>query len=96
MSMIIFRYILPFLLPALVFVLWTWARGRWVERHGGQAPGIEDGPWFWLTLSGGFLVLAVVIATALSGDQAGKPGEVYVPPTTVDGKVVPGHYKSAE
>lgn len=96
MSIFIFRYVLPFLLPAAVFVLWTWLRGRWVERHGGQAPAIEDGPWFWLSLSGGLLVLAVVALTAVMGGDAGRPGEIYVPPHVVDGKVVPGQYQPAD
>lgn len=91
MLRVIVTYILPFLLPAAVFVLWTWARAAYIRRHGGKPPAIEDGPWFWLLLSGGVLVLAVFAGTALLS-EGGAPGDVYVPPRVIDGEVVPGRH----
>lgn len=92
MVRVLLTYILPLLAPAAVFVLWTWARATYVRRHGGQPPAIEDGPWFWLLLSGGVLVLATLGATALL-TEAGRPGDTYVPPRVIDGKIVPGHHE---
>lgn len=92
MVRILLIYILPFLAPAMVFVLWTWARAGYIRSHGGKPPAIEDGPWFWLTLAGGVLVLLTLGATALL-TESGRPGDVYVPPTVIDGKVVPGRHE---
>ncbi len=89
MPRIILTYLLPFLLPTMVFVVWTWLRARYIERHGGEPPRFEQGPWFWLFLSGGVLVLVSIVASILT-QEGGKPGDVYVAPRVVDGKVVPG------
>ncbi len=92
MVRILLTYVLPLVAPALVFVLWTWARATYIRSHGGQPPAIEDGPWFWLTLAGGLLLLATLAGTALL-TEGGKPGDKYVPPRVIDGKVVPGHHE---
>lgn len=92
MVRILLTYVLPLLAPALVFILWTWARAAYVRSHGGQPPAIEDGPWFWLALSGGLLLLLTLGASALL-TESGRPGDTYVPPQVIDGKVVPGRHE---
>jgi hypothetical protein len=91
MARILLNYVLPLVAPALVFIVWTWARGAYIRSHGGQPPAIEDGPWFWLALAGGVLLLAVLAGSAML-TEGGRPGDTYVPPTVIDGKIVPGHH----
>ena len=93
MLRIVLVYILPLLAPTLVFLTWVWLRGRYVATHGGKAPAIEDGPWFWLIFSGGILVLITMGAMALFFGERGAPGDTYVPPHVIDGRVVPGHHE---
>lgn len=88
----ILTYLLPFLLPAIVFFIWVWFRARYAERHGGTPPKVEQGHYFWLTLAGGVLVLMTLGATALLS-EGGRPGDTYMPPRVIDGKVVPGEHQ---
>lgn len=90
MSRIIFTYIVPFLLPAAVYALWVWYRGVYVERHGGEAPKLEQGPWPLLLFIGAVLAFGVLAFTALTGGDSPEDS-VYVPPHLEDGKMVPGH-----
>lgn len=92
MLRIVLTYLLPFLAPATLFVVWVWLRARYVERHGGEPPEIEKGVWFWLFLAGGILVLITMGVTAFV-TSGGRPGDVYVPPKVIDGKVVPGGFR---
>lgn len=92
MLRIVLMYGVPLLAPTLVFLAWVWLRARYVERHGGEAPGIEKGTWFWLAASGMFLMLLTMGITALL-EPGGTPDQVYQPPTVVDGKVVPGQFR---
>lgn len=91
MLRVILTYLLPFLLPAIVFIVWTWLRARYIERHGGEPPRFEQGPWFWLFLAGGVLTLASIVATVLL-QEGGKPGDTYIAPRVIDGEVVPGKH----
>jgi hypothetical protein len=89
MSRIIFTYIVPFLLPAVVYALWVWYRTNYVARHGGEAPKLEKGPWPLLLFMGAVLAFAVLGATALL--RGGDPNDTYVPPHLENGKLIPGH-----
>lgn len=88
---ILLTYLLPFLLPAIVFIVWTWLRARYIESHGGEPPRFEQGPWFWLFLTGGILTLATIVATVLL-QEGGSPGDIYIAPRVIDGEVVPGEH----
>lgn len=89
MIRILFAYIVPFLLPTIVYAAWLWFRARYVETHEGRAPGLEKG-WLPLTLFlGAVLVLISLGATALLG--GGATDTHYVPPYLEDGKMIPGH-----
>ncbi|WP_019646848.1 hypothetical protein [Novispirillum itersonii] len=82
---------LPLLAPALFFMAWVWLRGRYVTRHGGQAPSVETTTWFWLAAAGLLLAALVLGVTALL-EPGGTPGQEYRPPVVVDGKIVPGGF----
>lgn len=84
---------LPLLAPALVFLAWVWLRGRYVTRHGGQAPVIETSTWFWLAAAGLVLALGVLAVTAVL-EPGGTPGQEYRPPVLIDGRIVPGGFAS--
>lgn len=88
MTRIFLTYILPLLLPTLVYFAWAW-----LMRHktGKGKDWWQEGPWFWLTIAG-FGVLVVVLAiTAATG--GGKPGQEYIPPRMEDGRIVPGEFR---
>jgi len=89
MSRIIFTYIVPFLLPTVVYALWVWYRVGYVARHGGEAPKLEKGPWPLLLFLGAVLAFAVLAVTALT--RGGDPDATYVPPRLENGKLIPGH-----
>ena len=90
MSRIILTYVLPFLTPIAMYALWVWWRTRYVQRHGGEAPRFEKGPWPLLLFAGAVLALGVLGVSAVL--QGNSPDEgPYVPPHVVDGQVIPGH-----
>lgn len=89
MSRIVLTYIIPFLMPAAVYAAWVWYRTRYADRHGGEVPQLEQGPWPLLLFSGAVFAFVVLGATALL--SGGSPDETYVPPYVENGKMVPGH-----
>lgn len=91
MVRLILTAVLPFLAPVLVFLAWVWLRGRYVSRHGGQAPVIETSTWFWLVVTGLALAASVLVITAVL-EPGGVPGQEYRPPVLIDGRVVPGGF----
>lgn len=76
---------LPLLLP---FVLY-WAYLSLGRRKAGAAARRQDVPWIWIAGAGVVLMIASLAAFGLSGGV--KPGTRMVPPTLVDGKIVPSH-----
>jgi len=89
MSRIVFSYIVPFLMPAAVYLAWVWYRTRYAEQHGGEAPKLEQGPWPLLLFIGAVFAFMVLGATALI--RGGSPDDTYVPPRLENGKLIPGH-----
>lgn len=91
MARILFTYVVPLVLPFVVWSLWrsfSAARGAPASRG-----GLAAMPWQWLAPAGLVLLAATLGTIALTGD--GKPGESYRSPHTVDGKVVPGRFGPA-
>ena len=88
MSRILLQYLLPLVLPTVVWLIWWVTVGRHRSVAGGAARELEKGPWFWLILAGvGLLGLSLVYTALTSGyDPKGK----YVPPHWEDGRIVPG------
>jgi len=89
MLRILYSYVVPFLLPAAVYAAWVWYRVRYVARHGGEAPKLEQGPWPLLLFLGAVLAFGMLALTALT--QGGSPDATYVPPRLENGRIVPGH-----
>ena len=86
---IFLSYVLPLLLPTLVFLGWAWLMRH--QRAKGGHEWWQEGPWFWLVVAGFVLMLGVLGVTAFW--DTGRPGQTYVPPVLENGKVVPGHFK---
>lgn len=86
---IFLQYILPLLLPLMVFLAYAW-----LTRHKRQEDGkswYEDGPWFWLVVAGFVLMVGGLVATALM--TGAEPGTDYQAPRWEGGKVVPGKFE---
>ncbi|HYC14063.1 MAG TPA: DUF6111 family protein [Stellaceae bacterium] len=87
MIRVLLTIVLPLLLPTLLYLLWVLTMRRDSLAAGAQP--LRDLPLVWLAVAGAVLVaLVLVVASVRFG--GGSTG-VYVPPTTVDGKIVPGH-----
>lgn len=88
MTRIILTYLVPFLLPLAGYTAWIWYRSFYAERHGGEAPKFEQGPWPLMLFLGALLSLGVLSYSALN--TGSPPDEIYVPPHLENGQVVPG------
>ena len=82
MLRILFQYLLPLLLPFLLYL-------SYVALSRGRTPGwLADAPWAALTAAGvALMVVGLVTWTLTTG---GDPGERYVPARIEDGRVIPG------
>ena len=79
--------IVPLLLPTIGWLLWSTAARRAAQRGAVW----QEAPWPWLAAGGVVLAAAALYLVNIHfGD--GAEGE-YVPPTFVDGKLVPGHFE---
>ena len=92
MIRIILTVLVPLLLPTVLYVLWLLAMRR-LEGTGAGAV-LRTLPWPWLGAAGVVLVAAVLAVVTLWIGGGGTAG-TYVPPHTVDGKIVPGHVEPA-
>ena len=90
---IFLTYVLPLVLPTLVYVAWVgYARKKHVGAGDGDLPGLRLRPLFW-SLATGFVVLLGGLATiALMSGAPPDSGE-YQSPRLQDGKIVPPHFK---
>ena len=87
---ILLHYLLPLLLPTVIYIVYmAWNRRRAVAA-GAQAPDWREGPIFWFALSGLVLVvLSLLLFAILRGDE--RSG-AYVPPRVENGKAIPGKF----
>jgi hypothetical protein len=92
MIRILATYVIPFLLPLAGYALWIWYRTRYAERHGGEAPKFEQGPWPLMLFLGAVLTLAILGVTAMR--QGGSPDATYVPPRMENGQIIPGRLEA--
>ncbi len=90
MTRTLLQYVLPLLLPTLVFVGWVV-----LTRRGDGARGISErlasGPWFWLIVGGFVMTAATLVFVALTGGS--DPGTTYVAPHMEGDHIVPGQFK---
>ena len=91
MTRILLTYVLPLVLPALVWYLWHQFRPQRPGEE--QKKGWAAAPWPQLAVAGLILLAATLGAYALL--VGGVPGEVYEPARLIDGKVVPGGHAGA-
>ncbi|MFQ5959209.1 MAG: DUF6111 family protein [Alphaproteobacteria bacterium] len=89
MRRILLNYLLPLILPFIVYGVWL-AFIRWRARAAGVtgAPGWRDAPWTWLLIAGVVLVAASIAALGIVGGS--PPGGTYIPPHMEGGEIVPG------
>lgn len=92
MTRILITYVVPLVLPALVWYLWHQFRPR---RPGQEAErkGLNAAPWPHLGVAGLILLAATLGAFAML--VGGEPGEVYQPARLIDGEVVPGRHSDS-
>lgn len=101
-----FTYVLPLLLPTVVYVLWRListprpadgGANHASDKAGGAAAltAADDlwrgAPWPWLALAG-VLLLALVLLVGVFFHGAPQQGH-YVPPRMEDGHIVPGELR---
>ncbi len=92
MSRILLNYLLPFLVPLVVYLVWARLSGR---RRGKDAISLnEEGPWFWGLFAGFFLMTAGLVWLALANN--GPTEGIYQAPHIENGKIVPGTINSHE
>ena len=96
---IFLTYVLPLVLPTLVYIAWVgYARKKHAARGGGdgdgedELPGLRRGPLFWSLVTGFVLMLGGLASIALMTGVPPDSGE-YQSPRLQDGKVVPPHFK---
>ena len=89
MSRVLLQYLLPLLLPTILWLIWYFAIGQRRAAADGTTSRLAHGPWFWLVLGGLGLLGLSLIYTALT--HGFDPSGTYVAPRLEDGRVVPGH-----
>ncbi len=89
MTRILITYVLPLVLPALVWYLWH----RFRPHRPGELEvkkGWAAAPWPQLSVAG--LILLTLTLGSIALLVGGDPGEVYEPARVIDGEVVPGRH----
>jgi Family of unknown function (DUF6111) len=88
MSRAFLTIVLPLLLPTALYLLWAFTMRR--AQAGEIGDVLRELPWLWLGAAGVVLLVGVLTLVALRFGQSADSAH-YVPPHTVDGKIVPGH-----
>ena len=86
---IFLTYVLPLLMPTVLYVLYLVVSRRIMGGKGELAETLRRVPWLWLF--GGGLVLVGISLAIYSLTTGGETHRPYVPPRVEDGQVVPGH-----
>jgi len=84
--------ILPLLLPTALYLLWATATRR--AGPAGAVDLLRGLPWIRLGAAGIVLLVGVLVLVAFGFGRSADTAH-YVPPRTVDGKIVPGHIEPA-
>lgn len=89
MRRLLLSYLLPIVLPFIIYGVWLLLARRKVRLAGADGvPEWRDAPWTWLLTASALLVAASFVALALTGGS--PPGGTYVAPHYIDGVIVPG------
>lgn len=91
MIRLIIENILLFLLPTILYVIFTMLR-RNEERDNTVSRALQSAPLPVLFLVG-FVLMISVLAYYGTQSNSGQPGQTYRPPEVVDGKIRPGRFE---
>ncbi|HEX2113636.1 MAG TPA: DUF6111 family protein [Alphaproteobacteria bacterium] len=95
MLRVLLEYIVPIVLPSLLYLAWIAYENRRIARGGeGVLRRWQEGPWAWLFAAGVVLAVAGTLMLSLLRGY-GIEGQ-YVPPRVEDGRIVPGHVEPAQ
>ncbi len=86
MTRIMLQYLLPLLLPFVLYIGWVWV-SRQINPKA-EPWRVAEGPWFWLIGAGFTLMAGGLIYLGLSSGS--DPGGTYQPPRYEGGKIIPG------
>ncbi len=67
MTRILLHYVLPILLPFIVYGVWRALARRKAQSASAAAPVWRDAPWTWLLIAGLGLACVGLVALALTG-----------------------------
>ena len=81
MTRVFFMYIVPIILPSILFFCWA----TFIRKDKLLA---RTGPWLRLIIAGLSLMVVGLIVTSIIGGTA--PGGRYQAPYLIDGKIIPG------
>ena len=92
MIRILLEFLLPLILPTVVYGLWMAFERRRQEKLGrGEPPTWRDAPFVWLGLAGVVLTAVLLFGLVLLRDTGNAKGQ-YVPPRLApDGTIAPAH-----
>ena len=86
MTRIFLTYILPLVLPSLIYVLWIWnARRTHDPDSEDDLPGLRRGPLFWSLVSGFLLMITGLITIALMSGDPPDDRFLYMISEVIDG-----------
>jgi uncharacterized RDD family membrane protein YckC len=91
MTRVVIENILLFLLPFLLWIGYAYLTRE--ERPDGTSI-LNEAPLAWLIAAGAVLVIATLVL--FGSREGGTPGKPYEPPVLKDGKIEPGHTRSAQ
>jgi len=96
MFRIIITYIVPLILPTVMFFIWSaWVQRKIKREHANSEEAIEafeiSTPWFRLILTGLGLMIVGLLLSVLLGPK-NPPDSVYQAPRIENGKIMPGKY----
>jgi hypothetical protein len=90
MIRVVIENLLLFLLPTVIYLVYTYMTRPEASATGEAPPRIlDDAPLIWLFLAG--TVLVIVTLVAVGSTSGGRPGQHYEPPVMKDGQIQPGH-----
>ena len=93
MTRTIISILIPFIAPFILYAIWAWFTNRKKEALADGKPlaSWQTWPWAILFSVGSVLATATLVILFFFGEpvQEGR----WVPPTVVNGEMVPGHYE---
>lgn len=89
MIRVIAENVMLFLMPTIVWVLYTYVKRR--RENLGFYEVLSMAPAAWLFATGAILVVCVLVF--FGSTSGGRPGQIYEPATMQNGTIVPGRMR---